>query len=131
MAYNKIILSGNLTREPELNTVGQFNTDMCKFGLAVNSKVKDKDEVLFIDCVMFGKLAEILGKYLHKGSPILVDGRLHQSFWDDNGKKRSNVSVVIDSFTFLGKNPNSDNSESTSPKQQESKATKSNDDCPI
>ena len=112
MAYNKVILIGNLTRDPELSTVGEFNTPLCKFGLAVNTKQRKKEEVCFIECAHFGKRAEVIAKYISKGSPLLVEGRIQQSNWEKDGVKRTAHSVIVENFTFMGKGGSS-NSEPT------------------
>ncbi len=107
-SYNKVILAGNLTRDPELRTLPSGMT-VAKFGLAVNRKFTGKDgelreEVLFVDIDSFGKPAETISKYCTKGSGILVEGRLKLDQWDDknSGEKRSRLGVVLESFTFLG-----------------------------
>ena len=104
-SYNRIILVGNLTRDPELSYT-PANTPMCKFGIATNRKWKDsegnaKEEVCFVDCALFGKSAEAFNQYLKKGSPVLVEGRLRLERWEKDGQKRSKHSVMVDSFTFL------------------------------
>lgn len=104
--FNKVILAGNLTRDPELRfTPG--GTAICKFGLAVNRKYtqngEKKEEVTFLDVDAFGKQAETIAQYLKKGRPILLEGRLKLDQWDDkqSGQKRSKLGVVLESFTFL------------------------------
>ena len=106
--FNKVILAGNLTRDPELRyTPGGMA--IAKFGLAVNRKWKDsqsgemKEEVTFVDIDAFGKQAETIGNYLKKGRPILVEGRLKLDQWDDKQtqQKRSRLGVVLEAFTFL------------------------------
>jgi single-strand DNA-binding protein len=106
--YNKIILVGNLTRDPQMRYLPS-QMAVTDFGLAVNHKFKtktgeDRDEVLFIDCSAFGKQAEIINQYCQKGKQILVEGRLKYDTWEDKqgGGKRSKHSVVIDNFQFLG-----------------------------
>ena len=105
--FNKVILAGNLTRDPEMRYT-QSGTAICKFGLAVNRSWKDqngekKEEVVFIDIDAFGRQAETIGQYLTKGRPILMEGRLKLDQWDDrqSGQKRSRLGVVLESFTFL------------------------------
>ena len=105
--FNKVILAGNLTRDPELRYTPS-GTAIAKFGLAVNRKWKDqsgemKEEVTFIDIDAFGKQAETIGNYLKKGRPILIEGRLKLDQWDDKQtqQKRSRLGVVLESFTFL------------------------------
>src|SRR3954463_14253784 len=106
--YNKIILVGNLTRDPQLKYLPS-QMAICEFGMAVNHKFKtktgeDREEVLFIDCSCFGKGGEIINQYCQKGKQILVEGRLKYDTWDDKngGGKRSKHSVVVDNFQFLG-----------------------------
>jgi len=106
--YNRIILVGNLTRDPQLKYLPS-QMAVVEFGLAVNHKYRtrdgqDREEVLFIDCSCFGKGGEIINQYCQKGKPILVEGRLKYDTWDDKqgGGKRSKHSVVVDNFQFLG-----------------------------
>jgi len=106
--FNKVILAGNLTRDPQLRFLPS-QTAVVDFGLAVNHKWRtpqgeDREEVLFIDCSAFGKMAETINKYCQKGKPILVEGRLKYETWDDkeSGGKRSKHKVVVDGFQFLG-----------------------------
>jgi single-strand DNA-binding protein len=106
--FNKVILAGNLTRDPELRYTPS-GTAIAKFGLAVNRKWKDtqtnemKEEVTFVDIDAFGRQAETIGQYLKKGRPILVEGRLKLDQWEDKQtqQKRSRLGVVLESFTFL------------------------------
>jgi len=107
--FNKVILLGNITRDPQLSYLPS-QTPLCEFGLAVNRKwVKDgekREEVCFIDCVCFGKSAETLNQYVHKGDPLLVEGRLKLDSWEDkSGQKRSKHRVVVETFQFLGSKP--------------------------
>lgn len=104
MSYNRIILQGNLTRDPELTFTAQ-NLAVCKFGMAVNKKLgKDKaDEVLFVDVVAFGKGGEVINQHFSKGKPILVEGRLKLEQWQaKDGTQRSKHVVVLDNFSFVG-----------------------------
>ena len=106
--FNKVILAGNLTRDPELRYTPS-GTAIAKFGLAINRKWKDsqsgemKEEVTFVDIDAFGKQAETIGQYLKKGRPILIEGRLKLDQWDDKQtqQKRSRLGVVLESFNFL------------------------------
>ena len=106
-SFNKVILVGNLTRDPELR-VTSTGLSICKLGLAVNRSytTKDgesKDETTYVDVDAFGKQAEILGKYMQKGRPLMVEGRLKLDQWESNdGQKRSKLGVVLESFQFLG-----------------------------
>jgi len=104
--YNKVILMGNLTRDPELRYTPN-GTAVATLGLAINRRYKAndewKEETDFFDIVVFGKQAENCGEYLKKGRPVLVDGRLSQRRWEtDDGQKRSKVEVVAFSVQFLG-----------------------------
>ena len=103
--FNKVILIGNLTRDPELRYTPQ-GTSVCNFGLAVNRKYKQgeemKEEVTFINIVVFGKQADTCGQYLNKGSGVLVEGRLQESRWEtEDGQKRSKHEVVAQNIRFM------------------------------
>lgn len=106
-SYNRIVLMGNLTRDPELSYTPN-NTAVCKFGLATNRKWRDSDgrdreEVCFVDCKAFARRGEVINQYMAKGRSILVEGRLHWSQWTtQEGEKRSKHEVVVDNFTFVG-----------------------------
>ena len=106
--FNKVILMGNLTRDPETRTTpnGQSVTS---FSLAVNRTWKGQDgtqqeSVSYIDCVAWGKAGEIIAQYLGKGRAVLVSGRLEQRSWEDKetGQKRSKVEVIVEDFNFVG-----------------------------
>jgi single-strand DNA-binding protein len=107
MAFNKVILMGNLTADPETRTTpgGQSVTS---FSLAVNRMWNDRDgnrqeETSFINCTAWGPRGETIAKYVQKGRQLLVCGRLQQRTWDDKdtGKKRSAVDVVVEEFSFV------------------------------
>jgi single-strand DNA-binding protein len=106
MNFNKVIIAGNITRDPEVRTTPKGNT-VAKFGLAINRNWTGEDgqkreEVTFVDVDAFGKQAEIVGKYFRKGRCVLVEGRLKLDQWDDKqtGQKRSRLGVVLESFSF-------------------------------
>jgi single-strand DNA-binding protein len=106
-SFNKVILIGNLTRDPELKYTPK-GTAVAKLGLAVNRSWKTetgetREEVTFIDVDAFGRQAEVIGQYLKKGRPLMVEGRLKLDQWDDKttGQKRSRLGVVLESFQFL------------------------------
>lgn len=107
--FNKVLLIGNLTRDPQLSYLPS-QTAVCEFGLAVNRTWNDKDgnkkqDTCFIDCRAFGKPAETLNKYVSKGDPIFIEGRLDFDQWTDNdGKKRSKHRVTVENFQFLSSN---------------------------
>jgi single-strand DNA-binding protein len=107
-SYNRVILMGNLTRDPQLRYLPN-QTAVVDIGLAVNHKFRtasgeDREEVCFIDCTAFGKQAEVINQYCQKGRPLLVEGRLKLDTWDDKqtGQKRSKHKVNIDNFQLLG-----------------------------
>ncbi len=107
-SFNKVILLGNLTRDPEIRYTPNGSA-VASFALAVNRKYKQGDEtreeVSYIDIVVFGKQAENCGQYLNKGDAALIEGRLQQRRWDDKetGQKRSKVEVAAQSVTFMPK----------------------------
>ena len=111
-AVNKVILIGNLTRDPELRYTPK-QTAVTELGLAINRKYRvDNDlreEVTFVDVTFWGQQAETVSKYLEKGRPIYVEGRLKLDSWDDkeSGKRRSKLTVVGESFQFIDSRPNS------------------------
>jgi len=105
--FNRVILMGNLTRDPQLRYLPN-NTPVCDFGVAVNRRYRDrdgnqKDEVCFVDVSAWGKQAEMINQYMAKGRPILIEGRLKFDTWTaQDGQKRSKLSVVAENFTFVG-----------------------------
>ena len=109
--YNKIILIGNLTKDPELRYTPQ-GTAVCSFSLAVNSRIKSKDEsreeTLFMDIVVWGKQGEVVSQYLSKGRQALVEGRLRERKWEgQDGQQKRRMEIVADSVRFLGKKDDS------------------------
>src|SRR4051812_214773 len=107
-SVNKVILIGNLTRDPQSRQV-PTQSMVTEFGLAMNRKFKgqdgeDREEVCFVDCAAFGRQAEVIQKYCKKGKSLYVEGRLRYDSWEDkNGHgKRSKLSVVVENFQFLG-----------------------------
>ena len=107
-SYNKVILMGNLTRDPQLKYLPS-QTAVCDFGVACNRKFKtqsgeDREEVTFVDCSAFARTAELINQYFTKGKPIFIEGRLKYDQWEDKqgGGKRSKLSVHVDNFQFIG-----------------------------
>lgn len=105
--FNKVILMGNLTRNPELRYTPS-GTPVASFGLATSRRFKQgdelKEEVCFVDIVVFGKQAEHCGQYLSKGNGAIVEGRLQQRRWEtEDGQKRSKHEVVAQTVTFMPK----------------------------
>jgi single-strand DNA-binding protein len=107
-SFSKVVLLGNLTRDPSTGTLPSGAT-VCEFGLAVNRPWKDadgqmRDEVLFMDCAAYGKSGQTMGQYLKKGNPVLVEGHLKLDRWqDDQGNARSKVRTVVERFQFIGR----------------------------
>jgi single-strand DNA-binding protein len=106
-SFNKVILAGNLTRDPELRMTAN-NLAICKLGLAVSRVFTTKDgerreDTTFVDIDAFGRQAETLAKYMTKGRPLLVEGRLQLDSWEtQSGEKRNKLKVVCENFQFLG-----------------------------
>lgn len=107
-SFNKVILMGNVTRDPELRYT-QGGTSVCEIGLAVNHRYKDRDgnvkeDVTFVDVTLWGRTAEIAGEYLAKGRPVMIEGRLQMDSWEDKqtGQKRTKLKVVGESMQLLG-----------------------------
>ena len=105
-SYNRLILMGHLTRDPQLSYLPS-QVAVCDFGIATNRKWSGQDgnkqeEVCFVDCKMFGKRAEVIQKYSLKGDLLLVEGRLRLDTWKDaDGNNRSKHRVIIDNFEFM------------------------------
>jgi single-strand DNA-binding protein len=106
-SFNRVILVGNLTRDPELRTTPN-GTSVCRFSMAVSRQFRNADgssreEVVFIEVDAFGKQAEAIARHMGKGKPILVEGRLKLDQWESqNGEKRSKILIVAEGFQFLG-----------------------------
>ena len=115
-SYNRVILMGNLTRDPELRTLPNSETQVCDFALAVNRRWKDaeggdREEVLFIDCAAFGKTGQTISENLAKGRPIHVEGRLKLERWEqEDGQRRSKIRVVVEQFRFVDRKPTGNDS---------------------
>lgn len=105
-SFNKVILLGNLTRDPQLSYLPS-QTAVVEFGMAVSRRFKKQDgsqgeEVCFVDCQMFGKRAEVINKYIKKGNPLFVEGRLKFDSWQSqDGQKRSKLRVFVENFEFI------------------------------
>lgn len=107
-SVNKVILIGNLTRDPELRYTPKGSA-VCELGLAVNRKYRlesgeAREEVTFLDVTFWGKQAETISKWMKKGRPLYIEGRLQMDTWDDKttGQKRSKTRIVGEEFQFLG-----------------------------
>ncbi|WP_297406788.1 single-stranded DNA-binding protein [uncultured Cetobacterium sp.] len=111
---NLVVLIGRLTRDPELK-FGQSGKAYSRFSLAVDRPMK-KGEADFINCVAFGKTAELIGEYLRKGRKVAINGRLQMNRYEVNGEKRTSYDVVVDSMEFIeAKGAESSTSEFSSP----------------
>ena len=107
MSINRVLISGNITRDPELKAA-TGGTQILRFGVAVNDRRRNpqtnewEDYPNFVDCVMFGSRAEALSRYLAKGTKVAVEGKLRYSSWEgQDGSRRSKVEVVVDELEFM------------------------------
>jgi single-strand DNA-binding protein len=110
-SFNKVILLGNLTRDPEVRYTPKGSA-VCDLGIAVNrvyttDSGEKREEVTYVDVVLWARLAEIAGEYLKKGRPVFIEGRLQMDTWDDKqtGQKRTRLRVVGESMQLLGGRP--------------------------
>ena len=108
MGINRVVISGNLTRDPELRATAS-GASILGFGVAVNDRRKNartgewEDCPNFIDCAMFGSRAESLARYLGKGAKVAIEGRLRWSQWERDGQRRSKIEVVVDDLEFMSR----------------------------
>lgn len=108
MSINRVMISGNLTRSPELRTT-QGGTEVLTFGVAVNDRRRNpqtgewEDYPNFVDCALFGKRAQPVSKFLDKGSKVAIEGQLRYSSWERDGQKRSKLEVIVDEIEFLSR----------------------------
>lgn len=122
-SYNKVLLMGNLTRDPELRYTPQ-GTAVANLGLAVSRKFRDKnqelrEEVCFVTVVVWSKQAETCNQYLQKGSPVFIEGALQFRSWEDkSGQKRSVIEVRAERVQFLGKAPSKPQPQTGAPKEE-------------
>lgn len=107
-SFNKVLLMGNLTRDPQLKML-PGNSVVAEFGLASSRRFRtaageDREETAFVDCAAFGRQAELIHQFCKKGKRLFLEGRLKFDSWDDkqNGSRRSKLSVVVESFQFIG-----------------------------
>src|ERR1700719_3531964 len=112
-SFNKVILLGNLTRDPEVRYTPKGSA-VCDLGIAINRQYtldsgEKREEVTYVDVVLWSRLAEIAGEYLKKGRPVFIEGRLQLDTWDDkqSGQKRSKLRVIGESLQLLGGRPSS------------------------
>lgn len=108
MSINKVFISGNLTRDPELRATSG-GTSVLDFGVAVNERRKNpqsgewEDRANFVDCAMFGKRAEAVERFLSKGQKVAIEGKLRYSSWEKDNQKRSKLSVIVDEIEFMSR----------------------------
>lgn len=108
MSFNRVIIQGNVTRDPEVRTLPSGNS-VARLSIAINRTYADKagnrkEEVTYVDVDAFGKQAETVGKFFTKGKPILIEGRLKLDKWEDKttGEKKSRLGVMLENFSFIG-----------------------------
>ena len=145
MSINKVMITGNLTRDPEMRRT-QGGMTVVSFGVAVNDRRKDPqtgewtDYANFVDCTMFGSRAESVSQYISKGSKVAIEGKLRYSTWERDGQKRSKLEVIVDDIEFMSKGGSNgsngsngyDRSHSHStPSVQQSDSTIYDDDIPF
>jgi single-strand DNA-binding protein len=103
--FNKVLLMGRLTRDPELRYTPQ-GTAVSDIGVAVNREYtvgsEKRKETAFVDVTAWGRQAEVICEYLRKGAPVFIEGRLHFESWEQEGQKRSKLKVVLENFQFIG-----------------------------
>jgi single-strand DNA-binding protein len=122
-SYNKVVLVGNLTRDPQMSYLPS-QTPVVEFGLAVNRRWRSTDnqmreETCFIDCRAYGKQAETINQYMAKGRSLLVEGRLQLDTWEGkDGVKRSKHRVVVERFVFVGAAPGGAGGQRSAPPQR-------------
>jgi single-strand DNA-binding protein len=145
-SFNKVILLGNLTRDPEVRYTPKGSA-VCDLGIAVNrvyttDSGERREEVTYVDVVLWARLAEIAGEYLKKGRPVFVEGRLQMDSWDDKqtGQKRTKLRVVGESMQLLGGRPGGagggaettgDNRQTSAPPKASPKAEPDEDEIPF
>ena len=129
-SFNKVILLGNLTRDPEVRYTPKGSA-VCDLGLAVNRQYtldsgEKREEVTYVDVVLWARLAEIAGEYLKKGRPVFIEGRLQMDTWDDKqtGQKRTKLRVVGESMQLLGSRPPGTGAAETTEEDRQSRPQK-------
>ena len=119
MSINRVNISGNLTRDPELRSTTS-GTQVLTFGVAVNDRRRNpqsgewEDVPNFVDCVVFGSRADALSRFLSKGSKVAIEGKLRYSSWERDGQRRSKLEVIVDEIEFMSPR----NSQGGQPRQQ-------------
>lgn len=136
MNFNKVLLGGNLTRDPQLKYLPN-QTPLVEFGIASNRRYtvngETREDTTFVDCSAFGKQAEVINEHFHKGKAVFLEGRLKFDSWDDktSGQKRSKLSIIVDRFEFVGGKSETVDSQPTRARQPAAAgAGPANDDGP-
>ena len=133
-SYNRVILVGNLTRNPELRYTPS-GTAVAEIGLAVNDRVKRGDEwvdeTTFVDVTLWARTAETASQYLSKGSSVLIEGRLKLDSWEKDGQKRSKLRVIADKMQLLGGKPQQSQDNYDQSYQQPTSSAPADDDIPF
>ena len=127
-SFNRVILMGNLTRDPDVRTTGASGMKVARLGLAINERRKDRngqtqDFPVFVDVDAWDRLAELCGQHLAKGSPVLVEGRLQMDTWEREGVRHQKLKIRATTIKFL---PRPDRSQS--PRQMDAMQSASDDD---
>lgn len=137
MSFNKVVLLGNLTADPEVRTTTS-GQNVTSFSLAVNrvynnAQGERQEETSFINCTAWGRTAETIAKYVSKGRQLLVSGRLQQRTWQDKdtGKNRSAIDVVVEEFSFVNDGSRGDGASASAPKASKEATVTEIDDKPI
>jgi single-strand DNA-binding protein len=137
MNYNKVIIAGNLTKDPEL-VATKTGTSIANITIAVNDTSivngEKQTKTSFISCTAFGKTAENIAKYFSKGKPIFIEGRLQQEVWESDGKKNTKTKIVVEKFEFIGNRNSTNNNDTTFEKsvsEQKGINTQTEDDIPF
>jgi len=139
MSINRVCISGNLTRDPEVKRT-QSGMSILSFGVAVNDRRKNpqtgdwEDYANFVDCTMFGTRAEKVANYLSKGTKVAIDGKLRYSSWERDGQKRSKLEVIVEDLEFMSKGQQQggyQQAASQTPTVQQADATVYDDDIPF
>jgi single-strand DNA-binding protein len=108
MNINRVVLTGNLTKDPDVRSVPSTGLAVCKLRLAVNTRRRNnssgdwEDKANFFNVTVFGRQAESCGQFLRKGRPVAIDGRLEWSEWEAEGQKRQSVDIIAENVQFLG-----------------------------
>ena len=124
MSINRVTLTGNLTRDPEMRAT-QGGTQVMSFGLAVNDRRRNpqsgewEDYPNFIDCTMFGTRAEAVRRYLSKGSKVAIEGKLRYSSWERDGQRRSKLEVVVDEIELMSRSDGQQAPQQAAPAQRQ------------